>query len=213
MSIFKKIRSSLDAKLDKWEAQAAALEAQLGNTKEKSLDLLEQNKQALATQIDDLAAKLDAAESLSSEKRQKIRGDIDHLRVQLALGKANTRDAFKAQMRQIDLAVARLDTSLDRELDEFASQLSEEARELVRATDQLSAEMDATLLQFVLDEEVRRDLSVKKDEIVARAQAFKQNVQQNRRSVADKMTENLADVEKELNEKAKELIDFLRYER
>jgi archaellum component FlaC len=204
------MRASMQAKLDRWEAQAEALEAQLGATKEKSLDRLEKNKQALASQIDDLSAKLDRAQSLGAEKRQKIRSDIDHLRVQLALGKADTRDAFTAQKHKINLAINKLDASLDREFDAFANELVEDAKNLVKVTDQLSAEMDATLMQFALDNEVRQDLAAKKDEIATKVQAFKQNVQQKRKSVADKVTDNVAEMERELSEKADDLANYLK---
>ena len=92
MSNIRKIRESIDTKLDRWEADETALEAQLDLNKEKAVERLEAHKQRLSEALQKFKEEIGQLPHLSQEIKDNIQTQIDHLRVQLALGKAEDQN-------------------------------------------------------------------------------------------------------------------------
>ncbi len=97
MSKIKEIREAIDTKLDKWEASATAIEAQLQLSQEQAIEELEISKKRLNETMEGFKSEIVKAKGLADEKKTAIQSKFDELQVQLALGKAEVRDSFEAQ--------------------------------------------------------------------------------------------------------------------
>ena len=152
MSKIREIREAIDTKLDKWEARATAVEAQLQQTKEQALEELEARKKRLNETLEGFKSEVAKAKGIADEKKTEIQARFEDLQVQLALGKAEARDAFEAQKEKIQRSIDTLETTIDHEL-EVAGQAIDESLQkaanmfIVAAID-LEAEMEALGVQF-----------------------------------------------------------------
>ncbi len=125
MSKIREIRESIDKKLDRWEASATAFEAQLQQTKEQALAKLEVRKKKLNEAVEKFKSEVAKAKGIAEEKKKEMQAQFDDLQVQLALGKAEARDAFEAQRKKIQHSIATLEATVDRHLDAAGNALDD----------------------------------------------------------------------------------------
>lgn len=186
MASIHKIREAIDTKLNKWEADATALEAQLGLTKEKALERLETYKKRFSDALQKLKGEIDKSQQLVEKKKQQFSGQLDHLQVQLALGKAEARDSYESQKAKIQEAMASLKTVVDHEMGE----VSEKAiKEFVAAEDALKAELDALAVQFDLEKaKLKGGFEEKKKELAEHITKFKTDLEEKRKKAGGKLT-------------------------
>lgn len=75
--------------------------------------------------------------------KRELQAALDHLEVQLALGKAEARDALDAQREKIAQALRRFEASADRTLTDAAFRSGRLWDDLVERASRLEAEFDA----------------------------------------------------------------------
>ena len=90
---------------------------------------------------------------------RKFTARFDHLRVQLALGKAEARDSFEAQKKRIQHSINALEATVGQELEASGQAIQESLRKaankFIAAAIKLEAEMEFLAIQF----EVKKDAS------------------------------------------------------
>ena len=101
MSRITEIRASFDKKMDALEHQALALEAQLTRTKDQALQGLEQRKQQLGDLLKQVQTDVQKSKEIAGQVKLEVQAKLEHLQVQLALGKADARDTFEEQRTKI----------------------------------------------------------------------------------------------------------------
>jgi hypothetical protein len=72
------------------------------------LTLLEDKLNAAAVKLQE-----QINEAVPEETRTKIQGAVEHLQVQLALGAADSRDAYNAKKKEVTRAIAELNAEFD----------------------------------------------------------------------------------------------------
>ena len=157
MSIIKSIRERLDHQLERWDARLDALEAQLGETRDETLERVRAGQQRLAAISEQVEERLEDVADLSEEKALDLRTELQALRVQLALGKAETRDAYQAQRRRVSHAVSQVESKLGHFEEHLEDDLADEVESFVRAADRLHVELQAAEVQFALFKAEARD--------------------------------------------------------
>ena len=103
----------IDHTLDRWEAAASAMEESVRGTTATVSAQIETQKQMAAAATDKLKDAVETAQHVPAEMRQQIAANLDHLKVQLALGKADASDAAAAQQKEIEDAVKRVESQID----------------------------------------------------------------------------------------------------
>jgi hypothetical protein len=200
MSKIKEIREAIDTKMDKWEASATAIEAQLRLSKEQAVEELEVRKKRLNETLEGFKSEIMKTKGLADEKRTEIQTMFDELQVQLALGKAEARDAFEAQNKKIQRSIATLESTVDRELDaagqSIDGSLKKAANKFIVAAIGLEAQMEALEVQF----EVKKAGAIaqfeqKKGQLVAQIDEYKRQLEEKKQMARDKA----ATFEKELS--------------
>ena len=150
MSKLKKIREAIDNRLDRWDARLDALEAQIEHGEDEVMERVHQGQQKLAAAADRIKETAEDAADLTAEEAAELRGDLDELRVQLALGKADSRDAFEAQRKKFRHALHAAEEKIDSLEDKLEDRIADEIEGFVRLADRLKAEFEAAELQFAL---------------------------------------------------------------
>ncbi len=179
------IITSSDAKLDLLRAKAEAFDANLTLSKQKVRERVEQRKQALRDALDRFKAEIQRQEDLAAEKKQKLAAEIDELKVQIALGKAETRDALETQRKKISDAIARLESNADKEQvqmqDKVDAAWDAMIHQYVSARDALDAELEAAGIRITsVEEKVGEAFEQGKKEIAQKIASFKRQLAEKR---------------------------------
>ncbi len=186
MSKIKEVREAIDTKLDKWDVEASAIEAQLNLSKDKAIEKLETQKKQFADALTGFQAKINKSKAIAQEEKTKIQYQLEHLKVQLALGKAETKAAYESQKRAIEDATKSFETSIDRKLDEASDAVT---TKLVGEANALAAQLDAMKVQFESKkEEGKAKFEEHKKELAAKILAFRKDLGEKKQKVLDKGT-------------------------
>lgn len=200
MSKVREIRESIDKKLDHWEASATAFETQLQQTEEQALAKLEVYKKDLNKALEKFKSEVAKAKGITEEKKKELQVQFDDLQVQLAVGKAEARDAFEARWKKIQHSIATLEATLDRHLDAAGKALDDSLHKAVdkyiAAAIKYQAAADALEARlFMKKMEAKAQFEKKKSDLLAQIGKFKTQLQGKRDMAKDKA----ATFEKELS--------------
>ena len=181
MSRVKELRASIDKKLDALEHQALALEAQLIQTKDQALQRLEQRKQQLRDLLKQVQADVQMSKEMAAQAKSEVQAKLEHLQVQLALGKADARDTFEEQRTKILKALNEFESVAERKLIGAAFESGRLWKDLVGRTSTLEAEFDALKSRFESEKAKQQvTLESKKQELLTKLALFKDQLRAKR---------------------------------
>ena len=187
MTSVKEVRASIDQTLDRWEAAALALEENVEATLAVVSERLQTQKEKTATASEKLKQALERTQQLPSEVRDKITGDLDHLKVQLALGQAEGRDAVLAQKEKIGQAVQHAESHIDQIEQQVDQEIDEAIKEWVRAELELQQGLELAALRFENEQAERRaQFEAKKEEMLDNVKQFREELEQKRTAALQK---------------------------
>ena len=212
MSIIKSIRSRLDHQLDHWDARLDALEAQLDDGREEAMQRVEQGRQKLSEVAHKLEENLEDVADLSAEAVADLSVDLQQLRVQLALGQAETREAFNEQRTNLRHAISGAEAKLAVIEQRAEERVGDEMERFVKASDRLQAELDAAELQFALGKaEARSALAEKRGDFNKQLRTLRKRLHE----AGEKAEHRLESLEDELGEGVAayrdSMVDFFRH--
>jgi hypothetical protein len=201
VSKIREIREAIDTKMDKWEAGATAIEAQLQLSEEQAIEEFEVRKKRLNETLEGFKSEILKAKGLADEKKTEIQGRFDELQVQLALGKAEARDALEAQRKKIQHSIAILEATVDRELDAAGQSIDDSlkmaANKFIVAAIGLEAQMEALEVQFEVKKAgARAQFEEKMGQLVAQIDEYKRQLEEKKQMAKEKA----ATFEKELSD-------------
>ena len=144
MTTIKEVRAAIDAGLDRLQAKA---EAQLYLSDDEINTRIAEYEDQLKAAAVALQERMAEAEQVAGETKTKVQSALEHLQVQLALGKADTRDAFNAKKKEIQRAIAEFNAELDAadaaEEREMAAEFDAFVKAYVEQAAALEAELEA----------------------------------------------------------------------
>ncbi len=174
MSRIKEFRASFDKKLDALEHQALALEAHLTQTKDQAMERLEQRKQQLRDLLNQVQADVQKSKEMAAQAKTEVQATLEHLQVQLALGKADARDTFEEQRAKILKALNEFEFIAEQKLKGAGFESGKIWEDLVGRTSRLEAEFEAIKDRFESEKAKQQDtLEWKKEELLAKLVLFK----------------------------------------
>ncbi|HLZ32696.1 MAG TPA: hypothetical protein VKP13_01675 [Nitrospira sp.] len=187
MSRIKELRASIDKKLDALEHQALALEAQLTQTRDQTLQRLEQRKQQLREVLEQVQTEVRKSKEVAAQAKTEVQAKLEHLQVQLTLGKADARDTFEEQRKKILNALTEFESVADRKLKGAAFESGRLWEDLVGRASGLEAEFEALKSRFEGEKAKQQDaLESKKQELLAKLHLYKDELKERRKAVQAK---------------------------
>jgi hypothetical protein len=192
MSKVHELRAKADQMLDNLEARAVALENKIGETNDQFADRLQNLKAQISDKASGIGAKVAEVQGLADEQKTKVKGSIEHLQLQLALGRVATKDALLEQKQMIDKAAIAVRTHIRASLDQSDADLDKEIDELIDALVELDAELEAAELAW--DAEWRAEVAAanaqweaRKKELKAEIDGFRSQLKQRKDLAEDKL--------------------------
>lgn len=187
MSRIKEFRASLDKKLDALEHQALALEAQLTQTKDQAMQRLEQRKQQLQDLLRQVQADVQKSKEMAEQAKTEVQAKLEHLQVQLALGKADARDTFEEQRAKTLKALNEFESVAEQKLKGAAFESGKVWEDFVDRTSTLEAEYEVLKDRFEHEKSRQQvTLESKKEELLARLVLYKDQLKAKREVVQAK---------------------------
>lgn len=181
MSRIKELRGSLDKKLDALEHMALALEAQLTQTKDQAIQGLEQRKQQLRDLLKQVQADVQTSKEIAAQAKMEVQAKLEHLQVQLALGKADARDTFEEQRTNILKALNEFESIAEQKLKGASFESGKVWEDFVGRTSKLEAEFEALKDRFESEKaKTQVTLEWKKEELLAKLVLFKDQLKAKR---------------------------------
>jgi hypothetical protein len=201
MSRIKELRASLDKKLDALEHQAVALEAQLTQTQEQAMQRLEQRKQQLRDLLKQVQADVQMSKEMAAQAKSDVQAKLEHLQVQLALGKMDARDTFEEQRTKIFKALNEFESVAEQKLKGATFESGRVWEDLVDRTSTLDAEFEA-LKGWFESEKARQQVTLesKKQELLTKLMVFKDQLKAKRVVVQAKADVLETDLREGLNQ-------------
>jgi len=181
MSRLRELKASINKKLDALEHQALALEAQLTQTKDQALQRLEQRKHQLQEILKQVQAEMQKSKGVAGQAKTEVQAKLEHLQVQLALGKAEARDSFEEQRTKILKALTEFESIADQKLKGAAFESGRLWEDLVGRASGLEAEFEALKSRFE-SEKVKQQavLETRKEELLAKLHRYKDELKEKR---------------------------------
>jgi DNA repair exonuclease SbcCD ATPase subunit len=187
MSRIKEFRASLDKKLNALEHQALALEAQLTQTKDQAMLRLEQRKQQLRDLLKQVQADVQKSKEMAEQAKTEVQAKLEHLQVQLALGKADARDTFEEQRTKTLKALNEFEFIAEQKLKGAAFESGRVWEDLVDRSSTLEAEFEALKGRFESEKAKQQvTLESKKQELLTNLVSFKDQLKAKRVAVEAK---------------------------
>ncbi|MDN5942628.1 MAG: hypothetical protein L0H94_12155 [Nitrospira sp.] len=181
MSRMKELKASFDKKLDALEHQALALEAQLTQTQEQVMQRLEQRKQQLRDLLTQVQADVQKSKEMAEQAKTEVKAKLEHLQVQLALGKADARDTFEEQRAKILKALNEFESVAEQKLKGASFESGKVWEDLVGGTSTLEAEFEALKGRFESEKAKQQvALESKKQELLTKLESFKDQLKTKR---------------------------------
>ncbi len=181
MSRIKELRASFDKKLDALEHQALALEAQLTQTQEQAMQPLEQRKQQLRDLLKQVQADVQKSKEMAEQAKTDVQAKLEHLQVQLALGKADARGTFEEQRAKILKALNEFESVAEQKLKGAAFESGRLWEALVGRTSMLEAEFEALKGRFESEKAKQQvTLESQKQELLTKLVLFKDQLKAKR---------------------------------
>lgn len=187
MSSVHEIRKEIENKLDIWEKQVVALEAQLEQKKEGAVERVETEKKLFSNALDQFIKKVDQSRAVAEGKKWKIKSRLEELKVQLALGKAETNDALEGQKEKIKQAIQSFENTVDEGIEEISEEFDEAKSDLVEKADTVNAELEALGLRLRGEKEKwEAHMEERKEKLSKKIQLLKEELREKRHIAKDK---------------------------
>lgn len=201
MSRIRELRASFDKKLDALEHQALALEAQLTQTKDQAAQRLEQHKEQLRDFLKQVQSDVQKSKEMAEQAKFEVQAKLEHLQVQLALGKADARDAYEEQRVKILKALNEFESVAEQKLKGAAFESGKVWDDLVGRTSMLDAEFEALEGRFESEKTKQQGaLESKKQELLNKLVMFKDQLKAKREVVEAKADVFEADMREGLDQ-------------
>ena len=183
MGRINKLRENTNAFFDKLEAHLDSIERHAGQTKEEIQNNFEKTKLAFSDKIEASKLKLARADNLTQEKKDAIKGKLEHLQIQLTLGKAEGKDAFELQKKKISEAIQEVDNEIQSDINVIDDALG-------YACDEFDAELEEMDIEFQEDiDDTKRRLGEIKTELKESIQNVRQKIEAKKKITGSKVTD------------------------
>ncbi|MEP6935789.1 MAG: hypothetical protein ABI988_17925, partial [Nitrospirota bacterium] len=146
-----------------------------------------QGKQQLGDLLSRVQVDVQKSKEIAVQAKTEVQAKLEHLQVQLALGKADARDTFEEQREKILKALNEFESFAEQKLKGAAFEPGKVWEDLVGRTSKLEAELEALKDRFESENAKQHGtLELKKEELLTKLVLFKDQIKAKRVAVQAK---------------------------
>lgn len=193
MSETKKIRDSVEVKLDKLDARVDALHAALKGDPEQSGARIEHHAEELRRALDKLKTDIDEQKDLSVARKHKIHSLVDNLDEEITSSRSAARETLAYARHQISDAAQKLEAEVDESLAESKAMTTEilhaPIHAYTRAINKLDAELEAAEMRAAsVKEKLDAALEKRRQEISQEITKLKERLGEKKAQASEKLS-------------------------
>ena len=152
-----------------------------------AMQRLEQRKQHLWDLLKQVQIDMQKSKEIAEQAKMEVQAKLEHLQVQLALGKADARDTFEEQRTKILKALNEFESVAEQKLKGATFESGKVWEDLVGRTSRLEAEFEALKDRFESEKAKQQvTLEWKKEELLTKLVLFKDQLKAKRVAVQAK---------------------------
>lgn len=160
------MQERINQKIQEWKGEIEHLNVQLHLGVKEAQDEFEKQKKHLHEWSEEVKKEVIDIAHFGEDKTKEFQMRLDELRVQAALGRAETRDEIDHQVHNLNLAVHHVKLELSKLLDQSKSQIGEFIESAADTLDKIHTRMDLINLRMHLGKkEVEDEWEEKKVEL------------------------------------------------
>ncbi|RMG74813.1 MAG: hypothetical protein D6722_01985 [Bacteroidetes bacterium] len=134
--------------MEDWSKELDDLDITISLGEEEYVEAFEKQKAKLSHFIEDMTSSLENSEL--GEKTQPLRTKLDELKVQLALGRAETQDAFETQRKNLETKLHEANSAYEKLQERGEQKTGEWARAFKDRAEGFKTRLDLLRLHFSL---------------------------------------------------------------
>lgn len=213
----KDLKAEAKEKLSKVKGEIEHLEVQLALGKAEAAEQFDKKKQEFQNAVHFAKEEVDKLAEKGQKKLEELKPELEHLQVQLALGKAEGLDAYREYEKKVKEAVhgltEKMKSLFENEAETGASEETSDGeapaapaglvKEVKEKARDFQTYLDIFRVQLALGEaEAKQEYAEKKKEFVAEAQTIRGKI--------DKMLDEAEDTVEDLTEDAAEKFEEMK---
>jgi len=207
------IKTKVTEKLGKVKGEIEHLEVQLALGKAEAQDHFEKKKKELHDVVHAAKEEVSKLAETGKTKVQELKPELEHLQVQLALGKAESLDAYKKYEKEVKAALHNLTEKAKKVFGPSAEE--EEGKwegmmnEVKAKSTEFQTQLDIFRVQMALGEaEFKQDFEEKKKEFVRDAKVISHKIDESLEKVEDVVEDIAEDLTDKFGELKKKFISW-----
>ena len=181
------LKTKIRSRLNNWKASAEYLHMQLHLGTKEAREEFEEQKKSLGDWIDNQSKKLQNTKDITHKKALELKASLEELRVQAALGKAETEDALKEQHKKLNESIHNLKQEINEVYGNTKGKVNEYAEEINETLDEYHTRFDLFRLQAHLAKmDSTESWNKKKKELSAKLHDLGVKLESNKEQASDK---------------------------
>lgn len=185
--------------LEDWSKELDDLEVQISLGEEEIVAAYEKQKAAFTEFVNESKAKI--SDLASNEHVQKLRGKFEALQVQLALGKAESLEAYEEQKNRLGEAIQETKEEYETYMSSLGDKKEELSGNLSGKLEQFKTKMDLFHLQFALGTaEAKDELKEKQQELAATLATIRTKIEEKKEAAEETWEEFTEEVSEAFDE-------------
>lgn len=182
-----KLKDKAEAKLTDWKASVEHLNVQLHLGAAEAREEFENQKKNVGSWIDTIEEKLKNTRDLGAEKALKLKTALEELRLQAALGKAESEDVMHEQVKNINKGIHNLKHSLNQTIDASEEKFHDLSEKSHDRLDDFHTRFDLFRLRAHLGKkEVEANWEDKKKELAAKLHDLDTKLDKSKHAASEK---------------------------
>lgn len=174
----------MDKELSKWQKEVEELELDLNLDENEIISSFENHKESLRKSIDSFS---ETAQEKLGETATNLHTKLDELKVQLALGKAESKEAYEEQRKELNSALDSAASEYEKVKSQAGEKLDEAKEELGNQMEKFQSKLDVFRLHFHLGmKDAKEDYEEKKKELSRELGKMKNKVEEAEKSGSEK---------------------------
>lgn len=171
--------------MEDWTRELDDLEVNLSLGEEEIADAFEAQKSRMKGLLDEATKKVEGLEM--GEKTKGMQQKIDELRLQLALGRAETRDAMEAQRKNLASSLHQVESEYAKVKDAAGDKAKEMSSSMGDGLDRFKTQLDMFRLHFHLGQaEAKEEMEEKRNELKEKVRSMKASISEKTEEAEDK---------------------------
>jgi len=181
------LKTRVSERIEAWKKEIEQLRKQLQHNREEAKESFENQKEKLANWADDMKDEIERVEGIGEDKLKELKGKLENLRLQAALGKMESVDAMNDQQKKINEGIHNVRGTMSKMENEVAENVKSLLEKSNQTLDRFQNQFEMSRLQLLDTREgVVQTWKDRQEEISLRLQKLNDKLEEGRNDASER---------------------------